>query len=1807
MRIIFVKFIKFFTFLFLILLSLSFFSFFYFSNYTYQFNSNFIYSNINIKNFSNFFIDINIDLSKYTKEEIYQILFESLKKNKAKNIYNEFNNYIFLKLKNNSLNYNDSYFFFNEILNKEINKNYFLKYYLKFLKILKKDTVLLNIRINLYNFNDFKIKLADVIYEKILIQKEITKKNKGLLFNKLLIDKSLIIYLLNFFPDDYFQNINAKVNLYIVNNRDNRFIEVTDLKIQNKYFNINSNITKEKANLYICSNINYFQNNSNFYNLKFSFSFKTFPIFYTNLKLNLPFLSFKNNRYILFLKNLNIFFYSIFKNEYNLNFSLNKMIFEIYNLNNLNNNLNNNQLNLNRININNININSFYYSYNDTYSNTYSNTYDVSYKDFNKSVFLKIFIKNINIKDSKGNEKGLYNLKVILKILFNKDFVYINDYIKQNKIVFSLDYISFYDILNYNWKFNDIICYINDFDYNNKYFDIDVISKNYRFSLSIKKDNFNFIYVLNKKNYVIIENNKSNSSGVLSLSIKNILNIINSDIPYKKNYNINKFASFLSKEYFNNDIIYIIFKKLKNKLYKDFNSYNFSIVFSNSFFNGILSFKDLNNYKLFSNYLFDDINFIKTIYLKNTLNNGNLLSKILTDRLFRDLVFYGNVYLTKEYNNFEFSVFSLLSKSNVFGNIFVVSFFRLNNLKFTNFNIIADVFNNYFSIFSKDSKKLAVQGFVLDFNKLLSYKDFFLINLINLNEFKINKQNKFDFSFNFDIFSKKINNLTLFIDKFCLYYKLNSQSYVSLLLDKFFIKYRKPVGFIELNKIFNNKGSSVFVFSKYFISNFLLNNKTLILGNLKLKYFYYKNKHQNLREFNLFTYKLFNDNLKTFVNIYNNFSILNINLDIISKGKNYISKGIILFYGKYLLFKNLYANFNINFLLDTNNFLINNAYFNGNFLINNLIKDFNKNNLFNFNVKIEKLNSIYLLNLVLNYNVNSDIDYFRGNLLTTIDIKDINKNIINLNYDRILDYDKIWQKTYFNLDFDNNFWNILNYLKSTYDLDFIKFLYLKDYRLNLVKTPEIFLVKLNSINNNILNLKLNLSSDKKDTFLYLDYIFNNFRIFNLSVKINNYSLLYLHNLLSINNKDIDLDFKVYPFSINLISIYSDIFFRFSFFYDFYSDDFSSSNSTFYNYNIPFFSFNYNGSIFLDNLKKINKIKINSIKFNINLRDLYVFTFNKFKIIDLAFDSNLELKFENFYVDLVDFSYKDGIYKILNNLLKSNNYFNLVIDSGFYFVSNGLKNSDISSTKIYLASFNKINIKLDKDKYFSDFDINIPFNLLKTLLYKYINLNIKDNNNIENLLDTVFISIKSANLYFDKNNIYKLISDKKLFDFFTFISNKINIKLYGLYFYYNFDMDIKFLPNKNYNFDLDIKLFENNNNFAFIKLNDVNFNEINIKKILSNSEIYIQKFQLITKILNSNGNFYLNFKNSQLKLIFEEFNLNIKDNNLKINGILDISLTNENFIVKNYPNILLNDSVVNYNMDFNNKKISLSFDILNLKKIKVNIFDYVGNLFAKGLIEFKNNKFNVDIFVKANKGELKILKISPKDKNLFVYNYIDSINITLDTKNIRTKNIIWDVLFNSNLNIDVKNLRINGNLKISKGILRLNDGVYRIIQGRVNWNNDLYGDIYLLAQKLGTSPFDYKLTFVKGSIKDFIISIFNLYQKEGNYSTFFNNFNNNLPFENNLSFGLNNFMGFDFIDYSNNKKTGYLRVGKEVTKNIFVFYLRKLKESNFENLDYDYYISIDYLIKRFSKGILLFNTTFYNNSKNNFGFIFVYGF
>ncbi|MGB9638837.1 MAG: hypothetical protein ACPL1F_06045, partial [bacterium] len=728
---------------------------------------------------------------------------------------------------------------------------------------------------------------------------------------------------------------------------------------------------------------------------------------------------------------------------------------------------------------------------------------------------------------------------------------------------------------------------------------------------------------------------------------------------------INKFISFFSNQHFNNnkyfsnDVIYMIFKKINNMKYKDYRNYNFSILFSNSFFNGTLYFKDLNNYKLFSNYSFRDINFIKQIYLKNILINNKILGKVLADiPLLDNLELLGNIYLTKDKNNFDFTVFSLLNipynyryipynlryETNILNDFFIAFQFRLNNLKFINLNILADIFDNYFSVFSKNLREFSVNGFILDSKKLISYNFLY----------------KLDFSFNFDIFNKKINNFYLFIDKLYLDYRLFNENYVSLFLDKFFIKYQKPFNIVEFIKLFNNKKSNaVFIFSKYFMNKFLLNNKTLILGNINLKYFYYKNKKGSLNEFNLFTYKLFNDNLKIFANIFNNFSNLIINLNIISNNKNYVSKGVIYFDNKYFLFNNLYANFDIDLLLNSNSLLINSAHFNGNFLINN--RELNKNNLFNFAIKIEELKDVYLLNLVLNYNIDTNIDYFKFNLLTTIYIKDFDKGIkdfidlfklniplryisynlcyisYNLRYNNfnnfkfsysnlfnklLSKYNKVWQKTYFTLAFDNKFLDILSYLKINYGFDFLKFIYLKDYKFNLIKTPEIFSIKLDSINNNALNFNFNLSSNRKDTFLYLNYVFDKFKIFNFSFRIDSYSLLYLPNLLSINNKNIDLSFNIYSFSINLISIYFDMLFKFSFFYDFSNAGYMEYSDSENSYNIPIFSFNYNGSVFIDSLKKISKIKINSIKSNINLKNLYVFTFNKFKIIDLSFNNDL---------------------------------------------------------------------------------------------------------------------------------------------------------------------------------------------------------------------------------------------------------------------------------------------------------------------------------------------------------------------------------------------------------------------------------------------------------------------------------------------------------------------------------------------------------------------------------------------------------
>ncbi len=153
-------------------------------------------------------------------------------------------------------------------------------------------------------------------------------------------------------------------------------------------------------------------------------------------------------------------------------------------------------------------------------------------------------------------------------------------------------------------------------------------------------------------------------------------------------------------------------------------------------------------------------------------------------------------------------------------------------------------------------------------------------------------------------------------------------------------------------------------------------------------------------------------------------------------------------------------------------------------------------------------------------------------------------------------------------------------METNYNLRIFKFLYLSDYNFNLIKTTDIFLVKISSINNDFLNFNLSLSSNKIDTFLYLDYLFYKNKIVDLSLKIKNYSLLFLPNLLSINNKDISLSFNLYPYSVSLFNIYFDLFFKssFSFFYN-YIDNYNNDN-----YNNPFFSFTFNGALNLDNLK-----------------------------------------------------------------------------------------------------------------------------------------------------------------------------------------------------------------------------------------------------------------------------------------------------------------------------------------------------------------------------------------------------------------------------------------------------------------------------------------------------------------------------------------------------------------------------------------------------------------------------------------------
>ncbi|MCX7871095.1 MAG: hypothetical protein N2485_05950 [bacterium] len=1781
------KLVKLFSFILLILVPSSFFLFLYFSNYTYKFNSKTLNYKLLVKDFNNFYIDINIDLSKYTKDEIYTAIFKLLKREKKKpeNVYEQFNTYIYNELNKNSLNYPDTFLFFNEIINTQINKNYFLKYYFNILKILNKNKINLYIRVNLYNLKNFKKNLYDVINEKILVN-----ENEKLFFEKL-----GGIALFNFFPDDYLENIDAVViiKLNYLKKQNNFIIENIDFKMKNKYLKITALFNPEKANIdfySIVNNINLI-NDFKIYNFSYHFRFNSFPVFNITFKLNLPFLFLKNNYYSISLKNLNTYLNFIFKDEFNFNFSFKELIF--YNNNNR----------ISKVNINSLNLNLLFY--------------------FNDFIVSKINIDKIIFNSLNNKSNFLNNTKLFLRIFFNKNF----DNSIENKFVIFGDIININFNNNLKFNFKDIICYINNIDYNKRYFDLDFASKDYKFSLNLKNNKFNFLYLLDSEDYGVISNDNDNFFGILNFSILKVyhfLSILKDNHTLFSFNNIDRIFNFINKNFIKeSEKGFIVFKDIhKNRPQRTFKNYfskyAFAILFPKIFFNGYLDFYNVNNYSLNAIYAFYDIKKLYTNYINDRFFNLSNLD------LIHNSILFGNVYLNKINKNFDFSIISFLfNNEDIFNNFFVSFYFKINNFKFDSLNIIANIFNNYFSIFSNDFRYFNIFGNIFNFNNLVLLDKQFFSNNLNIKELS------FDFSLDFNILSKSVSNFYIFIDKLSLVYNLNKKTndYLYVLLNNLFIKINKNINFVAINHLVS---SNIINTIKILADWTFFNNKVMFIGNLNMNYYYNK----NLEKIKMFANKILNNNIDIFINIDDSLNDLNINIVLSALNKNdnyYIFNGIICFLNEFFLVKNVISYFDIRINLNYNSFLINFADFKGNFLLNTLLNNIKKEYLFNFSLNIQKKNDNYLTNLFLGYNLVNNIDFIKLNFITTLNVNDIQKDINNIislfklknsreiskfiyKSNFLSNINKIWEKTYFNLTFDSYFFDILNYLKNNYNLQFLKFMYLKEYNAKLIKTSEFFLFKINSISdnnindNNIIGLDFNLSSDKKNTFLYLNYFFDKMKLLDISLKIKNYSLLYIPNLLAINNKNINLSINLYPFSLVLMNLYSNILFdtNFEFFYNL-TNDFYNENDSMYNKSV--LSFDFDGTIFIDNLKRINEIKINSIIFNVNLNNLYIFSFKEFKIIDFNLNSNLNLKFDSLYINLSEITNKEKLYEIFNKFIGSNTFLNFNIDFRFYFAN--LSPLEFSLEPVYLASFNSVNITLLQNKYLCNLNINLPFALFKIIPYfkKYYQLlNSNNNDSLNEFLNSIFISFSLKNFYIDKNAINFNKKDS-LFSILELILYEYKIKLNALLFYYNYEFNFNMFLSKDYNLNLKIDLFENSKNIGYVNFNDLPLKKImsngmNFSQILRNTEAFINDFDLLKEFLNSTGNFNLIFRNYNLTINFKQFNFKYMNNNTKIDGNLSVNFENNYFYFEKIPAIFINNSIVNYTINTNNGETLLSFNI-DLKNINAGIFNYKGNANFNGSILFKNNRLEISIFSSINKGELQIMKSTSKNKKLFLYNYITKLNVRINGKNIRNRNIIWDVKFDSNLDINLKQMKINGNLKINKGTLRLNDGIYRIIQGNINWDNNLYGDMYILAQKLGTTPFDYKLTFVKGNLKDFIISNFNLYQDEKNLQEF--NLSNINNLSSSLSFGLNDFMGLDIIDYSNNKTIGYIRVGKEIIKNIFVFYLRKLNKSNFENLDYDYYISVDYLIKRFSKGVLLINSTFYNNSKTNFGFIFVYGF
>jgi len=439
--------------------------------------------------------------------------------------------------------------------------------------------------------------------------------------------------------------------------------------------------------------------------------------------------------------------------------------------------------------------------------------------------------------------------------------------------------------------------------------------------------------------------------------------------------------------------------------------------------------------------------------------------------------------------------------------------------------------------------------------------------------------------------------------------------------------------------------------------------------------------------------------------------------------------------------------------------------------------------------------------------------------------------------------------------------------------------------------------------------------------------------------------------------------------------------------------------------------------------------------------------------------------------------------------------------------------------------------------------------------------------------------KNVQYFMSKQNFF--IDEKNLSFFNNLIFNfyfVLDEHAYSLTFYPLFQKGLKKNNDLYYLDKLIIDLKEDGNfigklGFDYLS-REIEF--VNIVKIPD----YLRRFDF-----DYTGEFQasLDFKNKDFVLFFNNLAFNYLNNEFFINGKM---ILKDNVFVP--PFVKINGQEVKIGFDGNFVSI-----ISEMKKLNIGMLDYQGNLkvnllFSPNFKKLSQTENLIKFFgkIEANKGIVKYQKVNYKG------NFITpvDINVSIKANSVRFKNNFIDVFFSGNLRYNNKSLF--GSLNSRKGFVSLVDGLYRILQAKLDFNGNFKGDLYAILQRMSSSIFEQKITVLKGNLANLNLEQFG-----------FTDVNKQEYNNRDLRLGIYNTSIFDLISFS---FEGYM-FQREVFPSIFVSYFKSYNKDNFNRLGYEWYYSIDWLIFRLKYGVLSTSFRSYSNGRNSIGFVFVKGF